>query len=187
LPRPDAAFYVASIRPRATTAEIAPGDAFDVLFTTPTEVVRLPRSLPPYFVTSPAVITYDVGAGPQAMSYPVASDGPGTNSHPIVMTSEQIGLTLYRPQSTAIPGAVPALGVRGSRRADDRARRDRHGGVAAGRGGSDGAVPSRDDAVKLASQSRPGARRPGARRRNAPAPGQRCGTGLRMLSGADTR
>ena len=105
--RSDGTFYVASIRPLATTAEIAPGDAFDVLFTTPTEVVRLPRSLPPYFVTSPAVITYDAGAGPQAMSYPVASDGPGTNSHPIVMTSEQVGLTIYRPQRTAIAGAEP--------------------------------------------------------------------------------
>ena len=41
------------------------------------------------------------------MSYPVASDGPGTNSHPIVMTSEQVGLTIYRPQRTAIPGAEP--------------------------------------------------------------------------------
>jgi hypothetical protein len=105
--RPDGTFYVANIRPLATTAEIAPGDAFDVLFTTPDEVVRLPRSLPPYFVTSPAVISYDVGAGPQAISYPVASDGPGTNSHPIAMTSEQVTLTVYRPQRSAIPGAEP--------------------------------------------------------------------------------
>ena len=105
--RPDGTFYVANIRPLATTAEIAPGDAFDVLFTTPTGVVRLPRSLPPYFVTSPAVITYDAGGGPQPLSYPVAPDGPGTNSHPIAMTREQIALTVYRPQRTAIAGAEP--------------------------------------------------------------------------------
>jgi len=105
--RPDGTFYVAGIRPLATTAEIAPGDAFDVVFTTSTGVVRLPRSLPPYFVTSPAVITYDVGGGPQAITYPVASNGPGTNSQPIAMTTEHIALTLYRPQRTAIAGAEP--------------------------------------------------------------------------------
>lgn len=103
--RGDGTFYVASIRPLATTAAIAPGDAFDVLFTTPDEVVRLPRSLPPYFVTSPAVVGYDAGAGPQTITYPVASNGLGTNSQPIAMTGDEITLTFYRPQRTAIPGA----------------------------------------------------------------------------------
>jgi hypothetical protein len=105
--RPDGTFYVAGIRPLATTAEIAPGDAFDVLFTTPSGVVRLPRSLPPFFVTSPAIVTYDAGAGPQAIDYPVVSDAPGTSSNPIAMISEHITLTIYRPQRAAIAGAEP--------------------------------------------------------------------------------
>ena len=103
--RPDGTFYAAGVRPLATTAEIAAGDAFDVLFTTPGGIVRLPRSLPPYFVTSPAVVSYDAGAGPQPITYPVASQSPGTSPNPIAMTTEQITLTVYRPQRPAIAGA----------------------------------------------------------------------------------
>jgi hypothetical protein len=97
--------HVASIRPLVTTAEIAPGDAFDVVFTTDTGVVRLPRSLPPYFVTTPAVVGYDGGGGPQTLAYPVAPGAPGTAGNPILMTSERITLTFYRPQRPAIAGA----------------------------------------------------------------------------------
>src|SRR5947199_10757144 len=62
--RSDGTFYVASIRPLATTAESVPGAAFDVLFTPPTGVVALSRSLPSHVVTSPPVHTYPAGAAP---------------------------------------------------------------------------------------------------------------------------
>jgi hypothetical protein len=97
--------HATSIRPLSTTAEIMPGDAFDVIFTTPTGTIRLPRSLPPYFVTTPAVVSYDGGSGPQAISYPVAPGAPGTASAPIAMASERLTLTFYRPQRPAIAGA----------------------------------------------------------------------------------
>ena len=97
--------HVASIRPLVTTAEIGPGDAFDVVFTTTTGVVRLPRSLPPYFVTVPAAISYDGGGGSQPITYPVAPGAPGTGGNPIALATEQLTLTFHRPQRPAIPGA----------------------------------------------------------------------------------
>jgi hypothetical protein len=97
--------HVASIRPLVTTAEIAAGDAFDVVFTTTTGVVRLPRSLPPYFVTVPAAISYDGGGGTQPITYPVAPGAPGTGGNPIALGTERLTLTFHRPQRPAIAGA----------------------------------------------------------------------------------
>ncbi len=103
--------HAASILPHATTAEMAPGDAYTVIFTTATGTHALPRSLPPYFVTTPAVVSYDAGAGPQTVTYPVASGAPGTGGNPIAMTSESLTLTLYRPQRPGIAGAESAAYV----------------------------------------------------------------------------
>src|SRR5262249_38261089 len=99
------AVHAMSILPQATTAEIAPGDAFDVVFTTSTGTVRLPRSLPPYFVPVPAAVAYDAGDGPQTITYPVAQGALGTYANPIVMSREQLALTFLRPQRPAIAGA----------------------------------------------------------------------------------
>lgn len=76
-----------------------------MIVTTAGGTLTLPRSLPPYFVTSPAVVAYDAGAGPQTISYPVAPGVPGTAGNPIAMTSERLALTFFRPQRTAIAGA----------------------------------------------------------------------------------
>lgn len=99
------AVHAAGIRPLATTADIAPGDAFDVVVTTATRTIRLPRSLPPYFVTTPAVVGYDAGAGPQTITYPVETGAPGTGGNPIALTGESLRLTFFRPQRLGIPGA----------------------------------------------------------------------------------
>jgi hypothetical protein len=97
--------HAASIRPLVTTGQIAAGDSFDVVFTTSTGTVRLPRSLPPYFVTVPAIVGYDGGSGPQSIAYPIAPGAPGTASNPIPMTSETLAVVFYRPQRPAIAGA----------------------------------------------------------------------------------
>jgi hypothetical protein len=97
--------FSAQILPRATTAQIAPGDAYDVLFNTAAGTTTVPRSLPAYFVTTPATISYDVGNGPQTIAYPVASDAPGTDANPITMASDSITFTFFRPQRQAIAGA----------------------------------------------------------------------------------
>jgi hypothetical protein len=97
--------FSASIQPRATTAQIVPGDAYNVLFNTPTGTTTVPRSLPAYPVTTLAISNYDTGSGPQTINYPAASDAPGTNSNPITMASDKITLTFFRPQRLAIAGA----------------------------------------------------------------------------------
>jgi hypothetical protein len=97
--------FSANIEPRATTAQIVPGDAYNVLFNTPTGTTTVPRSLPAYPVTTLAISNYDTGSGPQTINYPAASDAPGTNSNPITMDSDKITLTFFRPQRLAIAGA----------------------------------------------------------------------------------
>lgn len=96
---------VMSIMPNTTTAQIAPGDAYQVLFQMSSGPVTLARSLPPYFVTTPAIASYDAGAGPQTVSYPVAGDAPGTDGNPLTLAADQLALTLFRPQRLAVPGA----------------------------------------------------------------------------------
>jgi hypothetical protein len=96
-----------SILPHATTSQITPGDAYEVIFSTSGGTVMLPRILPPYFVTTPAIVGYDAGSGPQSLSYPVAAGAPGTDANPIAMSSERLALTFYRPQRLAIAGAEP--------------------------------------------------------------------------------
>lgn len=97
---------VMSILPNATTTQITPGDSYQVLFDTSSGPVTLARTLPPYFVTTPAITNHDTGGGPQTVSYPITSDAPGTSQgNPLTMSSEQLTLTLFRPQRLAVPGA----------------------------------------------------------------------------------
>lgn len=94
--------YSASIQPHATTAQIVPGDAYNVLFNTATGTTTVPRSLPAYPVTTLAITNYDTGSGPQTVTYPAGSNAPGTNANPFTMASDQITLTFFRPQRLAI-------------------------------------------------------------------------------------
>lgn len=97
--------HAMSIIPKVTTPQIAPGDSFNVKFTTDSGPINLLRTVSPYFITSPAVISYNAGAGAQTVSYPISAGAAGTNeSNPIVMTSQQLALTLYKPQRATLPG-----------------------------------------------------------------------------------
>jgi hypothetical protein len=97
--------FSASIQPHAGIAQIAPGDSYNVLFNTATGTTTVPRSLPAYPATTPAITSYDTGSGPQTVSYPAAYDAPGTGANPATMASDKITLTFFRPQRLAIPGA----------------------------------------------------------------------------------
>jgi hypothetical protein len=93
-----------NLAPRASTAQIHPGDVFQLNYQTASGTVTVPTTLTTYFVTVPAVTSYDAGAGAQTVNYPVPAGAPGTPSNPIRMSSGSITLTLYRPQRAALPG-----------------------------------------------------------------------------------
>jgi hypothetical protein len=96
--------FSVQIAPSVGTRQISSGDVFLVHYRTPAGDVIQPTTLTMYFLTVPAVASFDAGAGTQAVSYPVAQDAPGTQANPIRMTSGQITLHMWRPQRAAIPG-----------------------------------------------------------------------------------
>ncbi len=98
--------WAASVQPRAVTSQIQPGDAYNVVFDTDAGPVTVPTSLGGYFVTVPAIKSYDAGAGEVAINYPVDGSTPGVNgSNPIVLSGSTLRLTFWRPQRAAIAGA----------------------------------------------------------------------------------
>ena len=96
----------AGVQPRVGTDQIAPGDTYNVTFGTDAGPISVPLSLAAYFVTTPALRSHSSGGATTAVSYPVAAGTPGSSgSAPIVMESNRLTLTFWRPQRTAIPGA----------------------------------------------------------------------------------
>jgi hypothetical protein len=93
-----------NLAPRASTAQIHPGDVLQFNYQTASGTVTVPTTLTTYFVTVPAVTSYDVGAGTQTVSYPASVGAAGTPSNPIMMASGSIAMTLFRPQRAALPG-----------------------------------------------------------------------------------
>lgn len=95
----------AGIQPRATTAQIRPGDTYDVVFDTNRGAVHVPTTLSAYFVTTPAITAYSSGAAATSLSYPIDRNAPGASqSNPIVLSSDELALTFWRPQRSAIAG-----------------------------------------------------------------------------------
>jgi hypothetical protein len=86
------------------TDQIHPGDVFLVHYRTPGGDVVQPTTLTLYFLTVPALASFDAGAGTQTISYPVASGAPGSQGNPIRLSSGQITMHLWRPQRAAFPG-----------------------------------------------------------------------------------
>jgi len=93
------------VTPRATTAQIQPGDSYNFVATDGAGPVNVPLTLATYFVTTPAITVWDDGGEPQAVSYPVQPGDPGTSENPAALISESVRLTWWRPQRPAIPGA----------------------------------------------------------------------------------
>jgi hypothetical protein len=96
--------FAVQIAPNVGTDQIHPGDVFLVHYHTPTGDVVQPTTLTLYFLTVPALASYDSGAGTQAVSYPAAQNAPGTQSNPIMLASGRVTMSIWRPQRAALPG-----------------------------------------------------------------------------------
>jgi hypothetical protein len=97
--------FAMAIQPRATTADLRPGDTYDVVFNTGSGATHIPTSLSPYFVTTPALATYSSGGAESSVSYPATNQSAGSNeSNPIHLGSGSLTMSFWRPQRQAIPG-----------------------------------------------------------------------------------
>lgn len=96
--------FSTQIAPNVGTDQIHPGDVFLVHYATPGGDVIQPTTLTTYFLTVPAVASYDTGGGAQPVTYPVAPGAPGTRGNPIRMNSGKLTLSFWRPQRAALPG-----------------------------------------------------------------------------------
>jgi hypothetical protein len=93
------------LRHGATSSQIGTGDVL-IQRDGAREVTEL---VPFVFATTPALVSYDDGAGNSvAMDYPVPPGGPGTMANPLPVEAQPSGdviltLTFWRPQRRAIP------------------------------------------------------------------------------------
>jgi hypothetical protein len=97
------------IYPRASTADIKPGDTFTA---TSDQGASAVAALAFYFTSSVAVKTM----GSHTFSYPAGSGSPGSPGNPVKIPSK-VQVTLWRPQRAAIPGAEsrPLMDIGGLR------------------------------------------------------------------------
>jgi hypothetical protein len=91
--------------PRATRAQLSPGDSYEFRIDGDGVPSSVMASLDYVFLSTPAVQSYDAGAGPVTMSYPAADGAPGTVSNPIRLMGNTLRLSAWRPQREPIPGA----------------------------------------------------------------------------------
>jgi hypothetical protein len=100
---------VASIQPRVGRSQFRPGDVYQAVATSDTaELTRKTFTISPYFVSVPALRSYDIGSGEVTVDYnsvsPTSGSIPGASpSNPIVLSSSgQLTMTFWRPQRAAI-------------------------------------------------------------------------------------
>jgi hypothetical protein len=100
---------VAAIQPRVGRSQFRPGDVFEAVVTSDAgEITRKTFTLAPYFVSVPALKSYNAGAGEVTVDYssvsPTSGSIPGNSpSDPIVLPSSgQLTMTFWRPQRAAI-------------------------------------------------------------------------------------
>lgn len=105
--------YAASIQPRVGTSDFRPGDNYLVEFTNDSNAVvsRKTLTLPPYFLTTPAIRTYNTTSSDASLD--TAVDYSDTSSvgmnvgNPIVLASSgdyagKLGLSVWRLQRLAV-------------------------------------------------------------------------------------
>jgi hypothetical protein len=90
------------IKPNATTADLHAGDLFQLRFTTPGGVLTVPTALSFFFVSSPALASYDGGAGNVSVAYPASNSTAGSDGNPLRMSGDKITLTFWRPQRAGL-------------------------------------------------------------------------------------
>lgn len=98
--------FAAGIQPRVGTSQFHAGDVIQVAFTNGSSVLATRAlTIAPYFISVPALASFDTGAGPVSVDY--TSDAiPGSSpSNPIVLSSSSVKFSFWRPQRLAIPGA----------------------------------------------------------------------------------
>jgi hypothetical protein len=100
---------VAAIQPRVGRGQFRPGDVYEAVVTSNTaDITRKTFTVAPYFVSGPALKSYDAGAGEVTVDYNSvdANSGsvPGTSpGDPIVLPpSGLLTMTFWRPQRAAI-------------------------------------------------------------------------------------
>ncbi len=100
---------VAAIQPRVARSQFRPGDVFEAVVTSNSgEITRKTFTLAPYFVSVPALASYNAGAGEVAVDYSSVSSTSGSipgasPSDPIVLPpSGELTMTFWRPQRAAI-------------------------------------------------------------------------------------
>jgi hypothetical protein len=94
------------IKPNATTADLHAGDLYQLRFTTPGAVLTVPTALSFYFTSSPALASYDGGAGTVNIAYPATDSTAGSDGNPLRMTGDSITLRFWRPQRAGL-GSEP--------------------------------------------------------------------------------
>jgi hypothetical protein len=104
--RSHGAIHSIEIKPNATTGDLHSGDLFQLRFTTPGGVLTVPTALSLFFVSSPAVASYDGGAGTVNIPYPATESTVGSDGNPLQMSGDKITLTFWRPQRAGI-GSEP--------------------------------------------------------------------------------
>jgi len=100
--------FVAGIQPRTTAANFQAGDVYQVeLVNGSTVVSSKTLVLAPYFVSVPAIQSYDAGSGAVMLDYAVGNSVVGaTSNNPIVLSSSgELSLTFWKPQRQSIAGA----------------------------------------------------------------------------------
>ena len=100
---------VAAIQPRVGRNQFRPGDVYEAVVTSDTgEITRKTFTVVPYFVSAPALKSYNAGAGEVTVDYnsvsPTSGSVPGAApGDPIVLPpSGQLTMTFWRPQRAAI-------------------------------------------------------------------------------------
>jgi len=98
--------FIAGIQPRAPTSQFRAGDFYEIVYTAPSGVVATKSLvLSPYFVTVPALSTFNGGSGVQSVNYADTTSPGMSSTNPITTTAGVLSLTLWKPQRPAIPGA----------------------------------------------------------------------------------
>jgi hypothetical protein len=90
------------VKPNATTADLHAGDLFQLRFTTPGGVLTVPTALSLFFVSSPALASYDAGTGTVNVAYPANNSTAGSDANPLRMSGDKITLTYWRPQRAGL-------------------------------------------------------------------------------------
>lgn len=99
--------YIAFVQPKVGTSQFSPGDTFQAVLVNGSSTVQTKTlSLPPYFVTVPAIKTYTSGSGLLEVDYDNSSTpGSGPSNTISITSSGLLTINYWRPQRQTVSGA----------------------------------------------------------------------------------